>query len=277
MKLLRLEQLTGMNIHYRYYTLEDCFRFLNKLGFKSVEIWSSPYHFYLNHLNYQDTKKIKKMSREYDLNIVCITPEQNNPKPHNIAAGNDEIKKRTLEYFKNAIRVANEFECNRVVVTSGWAFYSENKEEAWKRSVEMLNNLCEFAKENGVILALEALQPQESILVNDILSLKRMLEDVASEQLKVTIDMGAMAKAGETIQDYFDAFGDRVVHTHFVDGKPTGHLAWGDGERNLVEDLKSFKRNNYKGFFTLEYATDRYYKEPFKADKQTMDKIRQFI
>ncbi len=277
MKLLNLEQLAGMNIHYRYYTLEDCFKSLNKLGFKNVEIWSSPHHFYLNDMTYQDTKKIKIMAKEYDLNIVCLTPEQNNPKPHNIAAKDKDAKERTLGYFKNAIRAANEFQCNQVLVTSGWAFYSEKKEDPWKRSVEMLSKLCSFAKENGVVLALEALQPQESVLVNNISSTKRMLEDVGSEQLKVTIDMGAMAKAGETIQDYFNVFEERIIHTHFVDGKPTGHLAWGDGERNLEEDLKAFKKNNYKGFFTLEYATDRYYKEPFKADKQTIDKIKEFM
>ena len=34
-----------------------------------------------------------------------------------------------------------------------------------------------------------------------------------------------MAKE-ENINDYFEAFGSRIIHCHFVDGNPTGHMAW---------------------------------------------------
>ena len=120
---------------------------------------------------------------------------------------------------------------------SGASYYDESKEDAWNRSVEMMRKVCDYAKANDILVAIEALQPDESVLVNSVEQLKAYLDAVNHPQLKVCIDFGAMARVNNTIQDYFDAFGKDVIHTHFVDGKPTGHLAWSDGTRDLKQDL----------------------------------------
>ena len=84
------------------------------------------------------------------------------------------------------------------------------------------------------------------------------------------IDFGAMARVNNTIQDYFDAFGKDVIHTHFVDGKPTGHLAWSDGTRDLKQDLLDLEANGYHGYLSLETATSRYYEKPWVAEQTTL-------
>ena len=218
MKLLQLSQLCGMNIHYRYYMIDDFFSSMQKLGFKSVEIWTCPQHFYIDSIGYQDAVNFRHKAESYGLHIVCLTPEQNNPKPHNIAAKDPYLQHKTFQYFCNAIQIANELECGKILITSGWNFYSESCKEAWKRSVDMLSRISSFAEKMNVILAMEALQPSESRLVTDIPSIRKMLNDVNSSNLKITVDLGAMVCANETVQDYFNAFGKDVVHSHFVDG-----------------------------------------------------------
>ena len=84
------------------------------------------------------------------------------------------------------------------------------------------------------------------------------------------IDFGAMARVNNTIQDYFDAFGKDVIHTHFVDGKPTGHLAWSDGTRDLKQDLLDLEANGYDGYLSLESANSRYYEKPWVAEETTL-------
>lgn len=90
-------------------------------------------------------------------------------------------------------------------------------------------------------LVLEALQPVESMIVNSAADTKRMIEAVDHPALKACLDMGAMAVAGDTIDDYFDLLGDDVAHVHFVDvaADDTTHLAWGDGNRDMRADLDS--------------------------------------
>ena len=70
----------------------------------------------------------------------------------------------------------------------------------------MMRKVCDYAKANDILVAIEALQPDESVLVNSVEQLKAYLDAVNHPQLKVCIDSGAMARVNNTIQDYVDAF-----------------------------------------------------------------------
>ena len=59
-----------------------------------------------------------------------------------------------------------------------------------------------------MLLAVEALQRNESVLVNSVEELQHLLKEVQRDALKVCLDTGAMAMAGNTIQQYFDVFHD---------------------------------------------------------------------
>lgn len=80
-----------------------------------------------------------------------------------------------------------------------------------------------------------------------------------------------MVAAGETISDYTSK-GD-LHHVHFVDGAPTGHLAWGDGELPLDEYLSDLAAANYDGFLSLETIADRYWLDPLPPVKQSFERI----
>lgn len=277
MELLKLEQICGMNCHYRFFTIDDFFGALQKNNIVNAEIWTCASHFLLDHCSYQDTQAFRKKAAGYGIKIVCVTPEQNNPKPYNFAAKSNDLMERASSYYKHAICVSEELGSPFVSISSGWAFYSENAEDAWKRSIHMINTLSEFALEHSVTLVMETLLPRESQLVIDIPSQKRMLQAVDSKGLKINLDIGSMAVAGETIQEFFDAFGENIVHCHFVDGEPSGHLAWGDGNRNIEEDLLEFKKNGYTGYYSLELVHSRYFKDPMAADLQNMKRFAPYL
>ncbi len=262
------EQLTGMNNHYRYYDLECFFKKLQEHDIHYAELWTGPMHFYVDAYGYEDLTKLRKLQDRYDVKIIGICPEQTNPKPNHIASPTrqDDI----YRYYQNMIHIAKEIGCNQVLVTSGWSFYNENKQEAWNRSVKMMKRICEYAQINDVTLVMEALQYDESLLVNDVKDLKAYRAEVGYDCLKVCIDFGAMARVNDTLDDYFQAFGSDVVHIHFVDGAPCGHLAWGDGRRNLVSDLKQLETYGYRGYLSLETATSRYFQEPWVAEETTL-------
>lgn len=264
------DRLCAMNSHYRYYELEDFFRHVHSMGIRYVELWTGPMHFFVDYQKCEHTDKIKALAKKYDITLIGICPEQTNPKPNNIAIKQEERKHDVLQYYKRMIDIACELHCNQVLVTSGWGYYSETREEAWKRSVQMMKQICAYAKEKHIVLALEALQEDESNLVNTILDIQNYRKDVGSDVVKVCIDYGAMARVHETPQQYFDTFQSDIIHLHFVDGAPCGHLAWGDGNRNLKEDLQVLDQYNYTGYLSLETATSRYYKEPWNAEQKTL-------
>ncbi|MGY3751082.1 sugar phosphate isomerase/epimerase family protein [Vagococcus acidifermentans] len=272
-----LKRIAGMNYYYRYYTIDYFFDSLKKNHIQNFELWTCTHHFELSDMTYQETKKFKKKIDQYGLHMICLTPEQSNPKPYNLAAKEPQLQEKAKRYFMNAIRVASELDCKQLSLNSGWDFYSENPNEAWKRSVSMMNELAEFARKNNVTIVLEALQPDESHLVNTINDLTLYLEAVNQDNLFVNIDFGAMARAHETIDQYFLAFGEKIRHCHFVDGKPTGHLAWGDGNRDILTDFNDLIKNGYLGWLTFEFANSSYFNQPFETDRRVIQHIKNMI
>lgn len=262
------DQLCGMNNHYRYYNLTCFFQKLKEQDIHYAELWTGPMHFYVDYNKHDDVKLLQELMERYEVKIIGICPEQTNPKPNNIASS---IRRQDIySYYQHMIDIAKEIGCNQVLVTSGWAFYDEDKDLAWKRSVNMMKQICAYAEQQNVRMVMEALQWDESILVNRVEELKRYQQEVGSEQLKICIDFGAMARAGDTLQDYFDTFGKDIVHIHFVDGAPCGHLAWGDGKRDLKEDLLVLKKYHYEGYLSLETAVSRYFQTPWIAEETTL-------
>ena len=187
-----------MNCHYRFYELENFFQSVHKLG--------------MHARRHDSPEQLKKLCDRYQITIIGICPEQTNPKPNNIAVKQKHRQEEVLNYYRQMIDIACELECRQVLVTSGWCYYSETVEEAWNRSVVMMKRITDYAK---------------SRLVNTIQDIQRYRNEVGSSCLKVCIDFGAMARMGHTPREYFEAFGSDIVHIHFVDGNPTGHLAWG--------------------------------------------------
>ena len=263
-----------MNYYYRNYPIEYFFRSLQENEIENFELWACTHHFEIDNLHYQDVKLFKKKYLEKDLKIICLTPEQSNPKPYSLTAKTPELKEKAKRYFKNTIDAANELECPMVSMNPGWDFYSESPFEAWKRSTNLMRELVEYAYSKGVKVTIEALQPEESHLVNTINDLSIYLNEIDHTNLFVNLDLGAMARSHETIDQYFETFKDKIIHCHFVDGKPTGHLAWGDGERDIKKDLMDFEKNFYQGYFTFEFAHSDYFLDPKGVDSRVMKFVK---
>lgn len=272
-----LNRIAGMNYYYRYYPIDYFLQSLVKNNISQFELWMATQHFMVDDHGYQNVEKFIEKIKEYELKIICLTPEQSNPKPYSLTAAEPHLKVKAEKYFKNVIKVAKLLNCPIVGFNAGWAYYSEDIGEAWKRSVEMMRKLSYYAEKQGVGLVVEALQPNESPLVNSIADLQKYISEVGSSNLNINLDLGAMARQGETIQDYFDAFGSRIKHCHFVDGAPSGHLAWGDGQRDVVNDLKVLSSNNYQGYLSFEFAQEKYFIDPDKVDEGTLQYIKSKI
>ena len=251
-------QLAVMNISHRYFDLEEFFSSASASGYTCCELWTGAMHLYVDCHGYDSLEQVRELSQRYGVRIVGLCPEQNNPKPWNIAARGNEARARTLAYFKNVVDIAAELGAEQVMVSSGWAFLNEPIEDAWGRSASMLRTIAEHAGERGVRLVLEA---------------------VDHPALKACLDLGAMAVAGDTIDDYFDLLGDDVAHVHFVDVAADGttHLAWGDGDRNMRADLDRLVARGYRGVVSAETYDWRYFANPAAADAQVMAEYRRAI
>lgn len=266
--MLQRKQIAGMNIHYARYSVDYFFDAMERAGFETVAFWGGPPHFRLDHRSFEDCGALLQKAAQRGLSIGCFTTpgcaygyQVGMPEP---------FREQSFAYFSNGIRACAELGSRQMVINSGWGLREEDREEAWKRSREMLWRLAEFARGYGVTLTMESLRPEESQLVCTLADTKRMFDEVGHPNLKVMIDTTAMGVAGETPEEWFDCFGGALQNLHFVDGTPYGHLAWGDGTQPLDRFMDCLEANGYRGLLGLEVTHGRYFADPASADLQNM-------
>ncbi|MER6505374.1 TIM barrel protein [Nonomuraea sp. NPDC001636] len=248
---LSLRQITGSNFAYQHLPLD---RFLDDaaaLGREHLELWGVAPQLHVPWLSDAEARAIRRRAAGRGLTVRCLTPEQV-AYPVNLASPDSRLRAASVAMFRRAAELAAELGAELLLLTPGRGFEDEPVAAAWRRSADAIGEICAYAGTLGVSCVLEALQRVESNLVNDAPTLARMIDEVGAPNLGAVLDTVAMAAAGEGVDDYFDALGDRVRHVHLIDGSPTGHLAWGDGELPLTEYLAALDRRGYRGAMTFE-------------------------
>jgi fructoselysine 3-epimerase len=272
MKKLDMSQVAGMNLHYLQYTLEYFLNSMVKFGVPNIELWGGYPHLYSEDLTLLEVARIRKDIERRDLNLVCYTPEQL-MYANNIAAKETDIRNRSIDYYLKNIEITAELGTNLMLMTSGWGYYHETKDGAWNNAQESLATLSSKAADMGITLLLEPLQPFESNLITDVKTLKKMIEEVNMTSLKGMLDIVAMAVAGESVHEYFQALGDQLLHIHLIDGTPSGHLACGDGTLPIEQYLTDISEYGYNRYLSLELAASSYYTDPDKAFERALKNL----
>ncbi len=267
-------RITAMNLAYMFMSFDTFLADMEEMGFTQLELWGGAPHFYPDFMRAQEIEETLRKIHDHGLSCDIYTPEQCQY-PYNIAAKEASIRNPSLEYFKKSIAVARDIGASRMLITPGWGYFEKRMDEAWARSVDALWQLAEYGEETGVQLMLEPLRTAESNLVTNLPRLSKMLRDVGHKNLKGMIDTIPMAQAGETILDYYEELGDALVHIHFIDGLPQGHLAWGDGTLPLGLYMGELEEMGYTGQLTLEIVGD--ITEPKAAFQRAMENLAPYL
>lgn len=276
MSLLKRSQIAGMNQHYRKYSLDYFLDSQEKAGIEGIEFWCGAPHFWIDSDHFDHCRPVRTKAADRGIRIVSVTIPSFACQ-YQYASPDRYGWERSYGYFANGVRVASELGCTLMTVNSGYELFSENRMDAWNRSREMLARLGELAGQEGITLALESLRDDESGLVNDLESAKRMYLEVGHPSLKLMVDTIASGAAGESLDDWFNAFGRDLVHLHFLDGDPYVHNIWGDGNYPLEEMLKTLQARGYDGYLVQEVADEKYFDDPAAADLANMQVLERFL
>jgi protein FrlC len=265
-------QLCIGNYHYKRYSLDYFLNSAQRLGYESVELWASGPHLHLEDFDGPRLAELKNKMKERGLKLQCFTPEQcvyaisvSHPDP--------VYRKRTVDFFQKHIEAAVNLDCNRMVISTGFAYLDVDVEDAFSWTVEAIGEICKSAEKEGVILALEPFTKYTTHICNEASQLHRLIREVGSSALTGLADTDVIATTGV---DTFDTFvqilgAQKLGHVHFVDGNPGGHLVPGDGCLDLTHNLETLKKLDYKGYLGLEILDRRYVMDPEEAMRKSMN------
>lgn len=276
MPYLRREQLAGMGIHYMYHSFDYFLKCQEELGFKTIEMWCGVPHFLLDDYGYQDTKELKKKVEDHGLKIGVFTPEC--AMYNYLICAHDKIaQQHAMGYYTNGIKAAGEVGAKVMLTNCCGGDWNEDPERTFDRAVQVLSKLAPIAAENDVTLAVETVRPEESRMIIKLPQLKRLLDAVDHPNVKAALDLTAVGVAGETVKEWFETLGSDIRHTHFGDGRPYGHLVWGDGLHPLADYIQIMNDYNYQGYLGQEITDGRYFADPREADRRNIAAFEPFF
>lgn len=276
MSKITMDNFAVMSVQYVHYSLEYYLDSMKKCGLKHVDLWGGiPHYCRLDYPYTADAEKkidaIRAQMEERGLDVAVYTPETL-AYPYSFSDPNEEVRKRTVDYFRMAMDDALRLGTNKVFLNSGCGLLDVPREESFGRLVDTYRKIADIAEEKGIELVLEQLQPYESNLVLNLKDIKRVLDEVNSSALYVCVDVVAMAVAGEELKDYFEVLGrDRIRLIHFAD---TCHYILGDGELPLKDYLKTLEEYDYDGIVDLEINDSIYWDDPHASIEKSVEWLK---
>ena len=273
MSKLLMNQLAATNMVYGRFSFEYFIESMKRLGVKNIELYACSGHYHFWDSLEDPTPRVKKQLRQAGLKVISLMPEEN-VYPVNIAAKEPELRNKTVDLYKRLISAAVELECPQMLLCPGRPYHNQPFSESWKYAQDSVARLTAHAEREGINLMYENLNIKESLLATNRFDQFRMVQEIGSPNLKCCVDTVPVAAAGEKLADYFSLMGEKLAHIHLNDGRPTGHMKWGDGTQDLDEHLDAMRQYGYSGYITMEMAAGMYMTDPEPHYAKNIETLR---
>jgi sugar phosphate isomerase/epimerase len=144
-----------------------------------------------------------------------------------------------------------------------WRRHPDNdKPESWKDMAACVGEAADIARQANVVLAFE---PEVSNIVDSALKARRLLDEIGSPHLKVTIDPANIFHAGELprmkemLEEAFTLVGKDIVLAHAKDldrDGEAGHKAAGEGKLDYRQYMALLSASGFNGPLLLHGLTE---------------------
>lgn len=278
--MLKREQIAGMNQMYRFYSFDYFLSCMEATGIRSLELWLGSPHFWIDTMGYFQCLEKKKQICGHRLKVVsaCVPSMAYQ---YQYGHRNKEYRDKSFLFFSNGIKAAVAMGARIAVVNSGCCEVDTPFEEAVKGPAELLHRLGRVAGQEGVTMAIESLTADETNIADSLVHTRELIRQADTPNLKAMADTVAVYAAGETLEEWFQAFGKDLIHMHFIDGfmkkRTYDHLIWGDGDFPLAEMVQCMEKYGYAGYLTQELEYEAYYGDPAEAERKNWKALSETV
>jgi sugar phosphate isomerase/epimerase len=232
------------------YSLKDSLKQIKELGFRYIELMTTPPHFWSPSLTKGQRKDLRKWMDRFDLELVAINPTFLDI---NMASPNPGIREESVKQIKQQISLAHDLGATIIVVIIGkrHPLLAPPVEIVWKNFAKAGVIRCvEHAEKKKVIFGLEN---GPSLFIDRTELMLFVLNEVKSPWLKFVFDI-ANASMVEPIIPGLERIKDHLIHVHLsdTDGKKWTHSPIGMGTIDFSSIAKKLKEIHFSGVSILE-------------------------
>ena len=261
---ISLERFLPSNQMYQYFKFEEFAAKTEEEGYKSIDLYVAPPHFWVNERETGNTEEIIEILKKYNLSAEMLTADYVTNR-YMLNAAENSRRESSFRYYKNCLCVAEKLGAKLLAVSLGGAFRDENMEPAFDRACAMIQALCSEGEKKNIAVCAEPICRCEGPLFCSLDEMKKLSSRVQSPFFRIGIDLVQLNDSGEDVKQWMDEFKEQIGIVRFSDARVgKSHLLPGEGILPMEEMLEEFK--DYTGMFSLKMTKADYYQDPFKAE-----------
>ena len=193
-----------------------------------------------------NAKEIREQLEAHQLkcsSICAVMSEDRDP-----TSTDKSVRENAAKYLKFCVDFAAEVGCDIVVgpiyAAVGKVIF-DDKEAAWRTSVNLIKDVAKYALDRGVYLGVEPLNRYETSMINLVADALKYVKDVGVESLKIHFDTYHANIEEKSLGNAIKMAGDMLFHVHSCEndrGTPgTGHIPW----KEVAQALKEIGYNRW--------------------------------
>ena len=159
-----------------------------------------------------------------------------------------------VEFLCRAVDIAKRLGSDCVSFWSGILRDDTNEEKAWQRLTGSLQQVIDYAAEQGVMLGFE---PEPGMFIDTMQRYEQLLQRLDSPHFKLTLDIGHLHCQGEVpIADFIHRWTERIVNVHIEDMRSGvhEHIMFGEGEIDFPPVVDALAQVGYQGALHVELS-----------------------
>lgn len=267
-------RLLATNAHYTFYSFDAFLERQASLGIRQLELYLMPPHVWVDHMQGGETAALLETIAKHGLSVRVVRPECASWRYMPFAA-DAGCARRSRAHYVRCAEISRALGADMMSLPPLGAYLDEHPNEAFARAVEQLRSICEAVAPTGVTIALESLCPYESVVANSLPALRSLVKAVDHPSLVASLDIVAMSEAGETIAQWFEAFGDRLQYVRFSDGRAgPGKYVCGTGVYPMERYLAQLDACGYEGPIALPISGEL--DNPAAADAENLRMLARY-
>ncbi len=242
------------------YPLNDVLAIAESLHYEGVEVWAEHYV----------RDRAKKSRRAFGKSSLIFTLHAFSFDV-NITSMNRRIRRESMRQMFASLRFASEIGARCMVIHPGrTSSTKDSPDEYWAMQIDSLSEIALRAREIGVDVNMEIMEPRKKETVTTPGMANDILKAISMENFGITLDL-AHAHLAEGPLEFIRKV-RKISHVHLSDAKEgTPHSLLGQGDLDVCVILKDL-RKRYDGLVIIE-GWDRL--DELGMVKKTADRVKE--
>jgi len=230
----------------------DVFRYAAEVGFDGVEVAPFTIAESVTDISATQRSDIRKQASDAGVDVVGLHWLLISPKGLYITHVDQDVRTKTIDYFKELINCTADVGGNRMILGSPKqrdVMDGVTYEQAWDYAQTFLREITPTAEERDVVLCFEPLAPVETNFIQTADEAIKLVEPIGSPNVQIILDVKAMSSEARSIPEIIHSSRNWVKHFHANDVNLQGP---GFGDVDFVPIAEALHEIDFQDWVSVE-------------------------